>query len=74
MFHRRCHVAATQIKRFAWDEHRRSNDRDVKQSPKPKYDDYPAMMRYLLNYEPTFRLLYGGAPILRRPGTRRGAY
>ncbi len=74
MIHRRCSVAATQMKRFAWDEHRRSKDRDVKQSPKAKYDDYPAMLRYLLNYEPTFRMLYAGAPILTRRGTRRGAY
>ena len=72
--HRRCLVASTQMKRFAWDEHRRSNDRDVKQSPKPKYDDFPALWRYLLNYEPTFRALYAGAPVLTRAGTRRGAY
>ena len=72
--HRRCLTASTQMKRFAWDEHRRSNDRDVKQSPKPKYDDFPALWRYLLNYEPTFRMLYEDAPILTRPGTRRGPY
>ena len=73
-FHRRCQTAATQMKRFAWDEHRRNLGRDVKQTPKPKYDDYPAMMRYLANYEPTFRTLYAGAPVITPAGTRRGAY
>jgi hypothetical protein len=74
MFHPRAVKAATQMKRFVWDDFRRSADRDVKQSPKPKYDDYPAMLRYLMNYEPSFRMLYSGAQRIARPGTRKGAY
>ena len=74
VFHRRCLTAATQMKRYAWDEYRRGRDRDVKQTPKPKYDDHPSMLRYLANYEPIFRYLYAGAPILTRTGTRSGGY
>ncbi len=73
VFHQRCKMAAVQFKRFAWDEHRRNLGKDPKQKPKEKYDDWPAMMRYLANYEPSFRTLYAGAPVLRRAG-RRGAY
>lgn len=74
VLHRRCIKAATQMKRYAWDDYKRSADRDVKQSPKPKYDDYPALFRYLMNYEPTFRQLYAGAQPIARPGQRKGAY
>jgi hypothetical protein len=62
------------MKRHVWDDFRRSADREQKQVPKKKYDDYPTMMKYLANYEPTFRSLYAGAPILTRPGTRKGGY
>ncbi len=74
LVHSRCRGVATQMKRYVWDEFKKSADRDVKQTPKPKYDDYPACLRYLLNWEPTFRMLYEGAAILSRPGRRKGAY
>jgi hypothetical protein len=74
IFHSRCRNAATQMKRHVWDDFRRSADREQKQVPKKKYDDYPTMLKYFANYEPTFRTLYAGAPILTRPGTRKGGY
>jgi hypothetical protein len=74
VFHSRCRNAATQMKRHVWDDFRRSADREQKQVPKKKYDDYPTMLKYFANYEPTFRTLYAGAPILTRPGTRKGGY
>lgn len=72
--HRRCVNAIHQMKRFVWGEYRRSTDRDVKQKPKDKHDDYPAMFRYLMNSEPSFGFLNRGAPVLSRGGKRRGAY
>jgi hypothetical protein len=72
--HERCRVTIQQMKRFAWDEYRRSADRDVKQTPRDKYDDYPALLRYCLNYNPIFSYLHAGAPIIRKPGKRTGAY
>lgn len=73
-FHRRCTNAVYQFKRFTWDEFRRRDEKDLKQTPRAKYDDYPAMLRYVANYDPVFRFLRGGAPVLTRPGHRRGAY
>ena len=70
----RCPMAIQQIKRYAWDEFRRSAERDMKQTPRDKYDDYPTLFKYLMNWEPSFSLLYRGAPVLSRPGTRKGAY
>lgn len=70
----RCQTAIMQIKRYVWDDFRRTKERDVKQTPKPKYDDHPTMLKYCLNWLPTFRMLNAGAPVLTRPGTRRGAY
>lgn len=74
MLHSRCIKSATQMKRYVWDDFRRSADRDLKQTPKPKYDDYPTLFKYLLNYEPTFKTLHSGSPVLGRPGSRKGAY
>ena len=74
IFHQRCIRTATQMKRYVWDDYRRSTDRDLKQQPKDKYSDYPTLLKYLLNAEPIFRFLYAGAPIITRSGTRRGAY
>lgn len=69
-----CSQTIHQIKRYVWDDYRNRNDRDIKQKPKDKYDDYPTMLKYLMNSEPTFRYLAHGAPIIRRPGHRTGAY
>jgi hypothetical protein len=73
-FHPRCTVAIQSMKRHVWDDFRRSADRDLKQQPKDKYSDFPAMLKYLLNGDPSFRMLYAGAPVLTRGGTRRGVY
>ena len=70
----RCHNTTFQIKRYTWDEHRVARDRDLKQQPRDKYDDYPGLLRYLMNFEPSFAMLQGGAPVLKRPGKRRGPY
>ena len=72
--HERCVKTAHQMKRYVWDEYRRSTDRDVKQTPKDKHDDFPSMLRYLMNAEPTFSYLHQGAPVISRPGKRIGAY
>ena len=74
MFHSRCRNAAVQMKRFVWDDFRRTMDREQKQLVKRKYDDYPAILRYLMNADPTFRMLYAGAPVISRPGTMKGGY
>ena len=74
VFHPRCTIAAQHMKRYVWGDFRRSADRDLKQVPKDKYDDMPALLRYLMNWQPSFRMLYGGAPTIRRPGKRKGAY
>ena len=72
--HTRCQVTAYQLKRYSWDEHKLRVDRDVKQKPRNKYDDFPTMLKYLLNYEPRFSWLYHGAPVIQRSGKRKGAY
>lgn len=74
VMHARCRQSAFQLKRFVWDEFRRASEKDLKQQPRPKYDDYPAMLKYALNTDPSFEFLVRGAPVIQRPGTRRGAY
>lgn len=60
IWHPRCTTGIIQFKRFVWDDYRKSEERDQKQRPKPKHDDFPALARYLLNTEPCFRYLKGG--------------
>lgn len=73
-FHPRCQKSIHQIKRYVWDDHRRKQEKDLKQKPRQKYDDYPTMIKYLMNFEPSFSFLYRGAPVILRTGTRKAAY
>jgi hypothetical protein len=63
-WHRRCTQAIYQIKRFVWEDFKRKDEKDVKNKPRAKYDDHPAMARYLLNANLDFRTLAHGAPVL----------
>lgn len=69
--HSRCKDTIYQVQRFVWDEYSKNVDRDMKQKPKDKYDDYPAMLRYLANSDPSFQFLRSGAPVVKRwPGKK----
>ena len=72
--HPRCVNVISQMKRYVWDDYRRNMERDQKQTPKDKDDDFPTLLKYLLNFEPTFNMLHDGAPVISRPGTRKGPY
>jgi hypothetical protein len=72
--HPRCQKTIWQTKRYVWDDYRKNTERDLKQIPRDKNDDYPTMIKYLMNLEPTFQFLRDGGPVIRRTGTRRGAY
>ncbi len=67
-----CSLGIAQMKRYSWDDHRKSVDKDVKQKAREKYDDHPTMYKYLMNYAPTFRTLRDGSQVVRRPGRRKG--
>jgi len=70
--HPRCIHAIFQMKRYAWAEFKMSLEKDVKQIPRDKNDDYPTMLKYLMNKSPTFKYLVQGYPVLRKKGRRRG--
>ena len=72
--HLRCTNVIFQMKRYTWDEHKYAMEKDQKQTPRAKYDDYPSLLRYICNLEPNFRWLYEGAPVVGRMGKRKGAY
>ena len=72
--HSRCNTTISQMKRYAWDDFKRTMDRDIKQTPRDKNDDFPTNIKYLMNYDPSFRVLHDGPVILKRPGIRRGMY
>ena len=72
--HPRCKLTIAQMKRYSWDEYRRASEKEQKQTPKQKHDDHPTILKYVMNYAPTFNALRQMGVIYQRPGTRRGAY
>lgn len=72
--HPRCKQTIAQVKRYSWDEYKRATEKDQKQTPKPKYDDFPTLLKYVMNSNPTFSALRGIGQRYQRPGTRKGAY
>lgn len=66
--HPRCQETIKQILRYVWDDYRHVDDRDLKQKPKDKNDDFPTLLKYLLNYEPNYNMLMHGAPIIKTRG------
>lgn len=70
----RCQRTNYQLKRYCWDDFKRGIEKDQKQRAKQKHDDYPTMLKYLVNSNPSFRALKSlGAPIARI-GQRHNGY
>ena len=70
VIHESCRNTIMHFKRYQWEDWSKRVDKDMKQKPKLKYDDYPALWRYLMNLDrgatPSFRMMSVGAPIIRR--------
>lgn len=74
IFHPRAQNTIYQMERYVWGDYRNSAERDQKQIPRDKYDDYPTLLKYLANAQPTFRLLRYGGETIRTAGRRRKGY
>jgi len=73
VIHERCPKTILQLKRFMWADWKDSDDKAQKQTPKAKYDDYPACWRYVLNERPDFdRLIYGYRTLAASRRSSRG--
>jgi hypothetical protein len=69
----RCIRTIYQMKRFSWDDYKRSMEKDQKQKVKQKNDDYPAILRYIINSEPTFRgCRHLGTSVVTSAGRKNG--
>jgi hypothetical protein len=70
-----CEKMIHQMTRYVWDDFKQSLERDQKQKPKEKFDDFPAILRYLANSEPSFDALVNGNRVIHRndPRMARGA-
>jgi hypothetical protein len=69
--HPRCAKTIFQMKRYIWDDYKEKQERDQKQTPKTKNDDFPTLMKYLLNSDPQFRTVMDAGMIVRRNRTPR---
>ena len=72
--HSRCRDTIYQLNRYSWANYSKNVDRDPKQTPKDRNDDFPTLLKYLANADPVFNFLRGGAGVFGRPGQRKGAY
>ena len=70
----RCVNTIFQIKRYTWDEHKRVENKDIKQTPRQKYDDYPTLLKYIANSNPQFRQLKLMGSVFPRAGRKGGLY
>ena len=59
-------AAVLQMKRYIWDDYAHYVDKAQKQRAKEKYDDYPTLLKYMANADPTFNMLRTGGQVLRR--------
>ena len=64
--HPRCRNSIIQLKRYVWDDHKKSLEKPQKQKPKDKNNDFPTLLRYLANTEPRFDWASQGARVIRR--------
>ena len=70
----RCVKTIYQMKRYAWDDFKRTVEKDQKQRAKMRHDDFPTCMKYILNSNPSFRSLRSmGLPVVRS-GRRTNGY
>jgi len=67
-----CTQMVFQMGRFVWDDYRQSLEKSQKQKPKEKHDDFPAILRYFANSEPSFYNLREGTRIVRRSSMKPG--
>ena len=63
--HPRCTQTIHQLKRYVWGEHKHRDERDIKQKPREMNDDYPTLLKYVMNANPTWYNLTMGAPVIR---------
>ena len=62
------------MKRFCWDDFKHADNKDQKQMAKKRHDDYPAMLRYLMNNLPLHSVLKFGGITVKPSGQMRGGY
>ena len=70
----RCMKTIQQMKRYSWDDFKRSMEKDQKQKAKQKFDDYPTLWKYVVNSNPTFRDLKSIGHKVVYAGERRNGY
>lgn len=75
MVHERCTKTIQQMKRYSWDDFKKSLEKDIKQRPKQKHDDFPTLLKYVMNSNPSFRNLKAiGQPIFYSVAGRTNGY
>jgi hypothetical protein len=62
----RCSTVVSQMLRYCWQDYKKTLERDQMQKPRDKNDDYPTLLKYLLNSNPEFTTLRMGSPIISR--------
>jgi len=51
--------------RWSWDDYSRQGDRELKERPRDRYKDFPDLVRYLFNMQPSYNSLRHGGGLIR---------
>jgi len=70
----RCAKTIYQLKRYCWDDFKRTAEKGQKQRAKQKHDDFPTMLKYAMNSNPSFRGLAQMGQHFRPVGARHNGY
>jgi hypothetical protein len=70
----RCVKTIYQLKRYCWDDFKRTADKGQKQRAKAKHDDFPTCIKYVMNSSPSFRGLQQMGSTFRSQGKRVNGY
>lgn len=70
----RCEKVIYQMRRYLWDDFRRQAERDQKQRPKDRHSDYPTLLKYIANSQPTFRTLKMVGQVYKRTHPQQSGY
>jgi len=65
-FRPQCKELIYQMKRFIWEDYKKIQEKAQKQKTRDMNDDYPDLLKYLMNSDPTFTFASHGSTIIRR--------
>ncbi len=62
-----CQASIKQLKRYVWEDYKKIHERAQKQKARDMNDDFPDLLKYLMNTDPSWTFAVHGRSVLHRP-------